>query len=131
MKRSVSAVAEIQGVVARGFEPVREAFLENFSRRNELGAACSVYQHGERVVDLWGGVRNAATHEPWEADTMVVVFSATKGLAAMTMAIAHSRGWLDYDEFVSTRPGRIRPTREGCDHRSPAVVASGGTICVR
>jgi CubicO group peptidase (beta-lactamase class C family) len=102
MRPTASAVADIEGVVASGFESVREAFLENFSRRNELGAACCVYQHGEKVVDLWGGVRNAATGEPWEADTMVVVFSATKGLAAMTLAIAHSRGWLDYEEFVST-----------------------------
>jgi CubicO group peptidase (beta-lactamase class C family) len=52
------------------------------------------------VVDLWGGIRNKATGEPWEEDTMVVVYSATKGLAAMTLALAHSRGWLDYEERV-------------------------------
>jgi CubicO group peptidase (beta-lactamase class C family) len=52
------------------------------------------------VVDLWGGVRNIATGEPWEEDTMALVYSTTKGLAAMTLAIAHSRGWLDYDELV-------------------------------
>jgi CubicO group peptidase (beta-lactamase class C family) len=79
---------------------VREAFAENFFRRNELGAACCVYRDGEKVVDLWGGVRNKATGEPWEADTMVLVFSATKGLAAMVMALAHSRGLLDYEERV-------------------------------
>jgi CubicO group peptidase (beta-lactamase class C family) len=61
-----------------------------------------VYRHGEKVVDLWGGVRNKATGESWEADTMVLVHSATKGLAAMTLALAHSRGWLDYEERVST-----------------------------
>jgi len=54
-----------------------------------------------KVVDLWGGTRNKETGEPWEYDTMVVVHSATKGLAAMTLAVAHSRGWLDYDERVS------------------------------
>jgi CubicO group peptidase (beta-lactamase class C family) len=57
--------------------------------------------HGEKVIDLWGGIRNKQTREPWEQDTMVVVHSATKGLAAMTLAIAHSRGWLDYEERVS------------------------------
>ena len=93
---------EIHGHVSKGFEPVREAFAENFSRRKELGAACCVYHHGEKVVDLWGGIRNKATGEPWEEDTMVLVFSATKGLAAMTMALAHSRGLLDYDERVCT-----------------------------
>jgi CubicO group peptidase (beta-lactamase class C family) len=93
---------EIHGRVANGFEPVRDAFLENFSRRKELGAACCVYRHGEKVVDLWGGIRNRATGEPWEEDTMVIVHSTTKGLAAMTLALAHSRGWLDYEERVCT-----------------------------
>ena len=92
----------VEGHVSRGFEAVREAFAENFARRGELGGACSVYRHGEKVVDLWGGIRNKQTGEPWERDTMVVVHSATKGLAAMTLALAHSRGWLDYEERVAT-----------------------------
>jgi CubicO group peptidase (beta-lactamase class C family) len=92
----------IEGHVSAGFEAVRDAFAENFSRRNELGGACCVYHRGEKVVDLWGGVRNKATGEPWQADTMVLVYSTTKGLAAMTLAMAHSRGWLDYDERVCT-----------------------------
>jgi CubicO group peptidase (beta-lactamase class C family) len=91
----------VEGHVSTGFEPVREAFEENFERRHELGGACCVYLHGEKVVDLWGGVRNRDTGEPWEEDTMVVVHSASKGLAAMTLAVAHSRGWLDYEEHVS------------------------------
>jgi CubicO group peptidase (beta-lactamase class C family) len=93
---------KIQGTVSPGFEGVREAFVENFERRNELGAACSAYLNGEKVVDLWGGIRNKTTGELWEKETMVVVYSTTKGLAAMTLAIAHSRGWLDYDERVRT-----------------------------
>jgi CubicO group peptidase (beta-lactamase class C family) len=91
----------IQGHVSAGFEAVRDAFAENFSRRHELGGACCVYHRGEKVVDLWGGVRNKSTGEPWEEDTMVLVYSATKGLAAMTLALAHSRGWLDYEERIS------------------------------
>ena len=93
---------EVQGQIAPGFERVRDAFAENFARRNELGGACCAYHGGQKVVDLWGGRRNAQTLEPWEQNTMVVVHSATKGLAAMTLAIAHSRRWLDYDERVST-----------------------------
>lgn len=92
----------VEGHVSRGFEAVREAFAENYARRGELGGACCVYRHGEKVVDLWGGIRNKQTGEPWEQDTMVVVHSATKGLAAMTLAVAHSRGWLDYEERVAT-----------------------------
>ena len=93
---------EIHGFVSRGYEAVRDAFAENFSLRREIGAACCVYHKGEKVVDLWGGVRNKATGEPWEENTMALVYSATKGLAAMTLALAHSRGWLDYDERVCT-----------------------------
>ena len=93
---------KIHGFVRSGYEPVRKAFAENFSQRGELGAACCVYHNGDKVVDLWGGVRNKASGEPWEEDTMVVVYSTTKGLAAMTLALAHSRDWLDYDELVST-----------------------------
>lgn len=90
----------IEGHVSKGFEPVRDAFAENFIKRHELGGACCVYHRGEKVVDLWGGVRNTATGEPWEEDTMVLVYSATKGLAAMPLALAHSRGWLDFEERV-------------------------------
>jgi len=89
--------ADVHGHVSPGFEPVRAAFVENFARRHEMGGACSAYLNGEQVVDLWGGVRNRRTGEPWEQDTMVLIYSATKGLAAMTMALAHSRGWLDYE----------------------------------
>jgi CubicO group peptidase (beta-lactamase class C family) len=96
------ATPSVEGHVSRGFEAVREVFEENFARRSELGGACCAYYRGEKVVDLWGGIRHRATGEPWERDTMVVVHSATKGLAAMTLAIAHSRGWLDYDERVAT-----------------------------
>ncbi|WP_343082233.1 serine hydrolase domain-containing protein [Ostreiculturibacter nitratireducens] len=92
---------EIQGQVSPEFEPVRLAFEDNFARRGELGGAVCVYRHGDCVVDLWGGIRDAETGAPWEKDTMVLVFSATKGLAAMTIALAHSRGWLDYEARVA------------------------------
>jgi CubicO group peptidase (beta-lactamase class C family) len=105
-KNAVNAQASrrtaTHGYARKGFQAVREAFVENFERRNDLGAACCIYYRGEKVVDLWGGVRSKISGEPWEEDTMVVVFSATKGLAAMTLALAHSRGRLDYDERICT-----------------------------
>ena len=91
----------IGGDVARGFEAVSEVFRDNFTRRAELGGACCAYWHRHKVVDLWGGIRSRQTGEPWEKDTMVIVHSASKGLAAMTLAIAHSRGWLDYEDRVA------------------------------
>jgi CubicO group peptidase (beta-lactamase class C family) len=94
--------AVIRGFTSGGFEGVRAAFADNFARRRELGGACCAFHVGDKVADVWGGIRNKETGEPWEENTMVVVHSATKGLAAMTLAIAHSRGWLDYDERVAT-----------------------------
>ena len=91
----------ISGSVKPGFEAVRAAFVENFERRNELGAACCIYHKGEKVVDLWGGIRDKSTGQPWEEDTMAAVFSTTKGLAGLAMALAHSRGLFDYEERVS------------------------------
>jgi CubicO group peptidase (beta-lactamase class C family) len=90
----------VKGQVSQGFEALREVFADNFARRRELGGACCACYRGQKVVDLWGGIRNKQTGDPWERDTMAIVYSATKGLAAMTLAIAHSRGWLDYEERV-------------------------------
>jgi CubicO group peptidase (beta-lactamase class C family) len=59
------------------------------------------YYRREKVVDLWGGVRNEATGEFWEEETMVIVFSATKGLSGHAIALAHSQGLFDYDERIS------------------------------
>ena len=89
------------GQVAPGFEGVREAFDQNFAERGEIGAAVAAYWHGQKVVDLWGGRRSPESEAPWSADTLVVVMSTTKGLAAMTMAIANARGWLDYDAPIA------------------------------
>ena len=92
----------ISGFVRGGFEGVRAAFDANFTSRNELGGACCAYYMGTAVVDLWGGIRDKRTRAPWDRDTMAILHSATKGLAAMTLAVAHSRGWLDYEERVAT-----------------------------
>src|SRR3712207_3829859 len=91
----------IGGSVAHGFEPVRRAFERNLASGRELGAACAAYVGGEKVVDLWGGVRDARSGARWDEDTLVLVYSTSKGLAAMTLALLHSRGLLDYDERVS------------------------------
>jgi CubicO group peptidase (beta-lactamase class C family) len=91
----------IEGFADPRFSGVREAFIENFTLRGELGGACCIYEHGRKVVDLWGGLRDRASGEPWRENTMVIVHSTTKGMAAMVMALAHSRGWLDYDERIS------------------------------
>lgn len=90
----------MDGTVAPGFEPVAEAFRSNFVRRGELGAACAAYHDGECVVDLWGGYRDADMTRVWKEDTLVLMFSATKGVAALAMAHAHSRGCFGFDDRV-------------------------------
>jgi CubicO group peptidase (beta-lactamase class C family) len=80
---------------------VRDVFADNFRRRGEIGAACAAYYRGDKVVDLWGGVRDLATGEPWEEDTLVMVFSTTKGMAAIALAVAHSRRLYEYDAPVA------------------------------
>jgi CubicO group peptidase (beta-lactamase class C family) len=101
LKVDVGADA-LRGDVDDGYGPVADAFRRNFAERDEIGAACAVYRDGRKVVDLWGGYRDGVTRAPWEADTLVPMFSTTKGVASMAVAVAHSRGLLDYDAPVAT-----------------------------
>lgn len=91
----------IHGQVEPGFETVREEFTRNFKQRGEVGAACAIYYQGKKVVDLWGGYQDPKTQAPWEEHTMAIVFSTSKGMSAMTLAMLHSLGCLDYEEKVS------------------------------
>jgi CubicO group peptidase (beta-lactamase class C family) len=92
----------IHGWVEPGFEEVEAEFRKNFAERGELGAACAIYYQGHEVVDMWGGYRDEKTMAPWEQDTLVGVFSTTKGIAALAMALAHSQGLFEWDEKVAT-----------------------------
>ncbi|MFC5654722.1 serine hydrolase domain-containing protein [Streptomyces nogalater] len=96
---------DVNGTVAEGFEPVREAFAENFARLGERGAAVAVYRDGHRVVNLWAGTRDidgAAGAVPWEPGTAQIMRSATKGVAAAALLLLHQRGELDLDAPVGT-----------------------------
>ncbi len=88
---------DVNGTVAEGFEPVREAFARNFSGLGERGAAVAVYRGGRKVVDLWAGTKDVDGTEPWEQGTAQVVRSATKGVAAAVPLILQQRGELDLD----------------------------------
>jgi CubicO group peptidase (beta-lactamase class C family) len=104
----------VAGRVEPGFEPVETAFRETLRDDRELGAACAVSHRGELVVDLWGGYRDAARTDPWTADTLVLVFSTTKGVAAAAMAHARSRGQFAYDDRVADHwPAFARHGKDG------------------
>ncbi|MEV5145553.1 serine hydrolase domain-containing protein [Streptomyces sp. NPDC052727] len=93
---------DVNGTVAEGFEPVREAFAANFALLGERGAAVAVYRDGHRVVDLWAGTRDVDGTAPWQRGTAQIVRSATKGVAAAALLLLHQRGELDLDAPVGT-----------------------------
>jgi CubicO group peptidase (beta-lactamase class C family) len=83
----------VKGSVAPGFEPVRDAFATVLARTSG-GAAFSVVRRGEVLVELWGG-------PGWARDTLVVLFSGTKGVVATVLALLHARGRIDPSSPVS------------------------------
>ncbi|MFX1312149.1 MAG: serine hydrolase domain-containing protein [Promethearchaeota archaeon] len=91
----------IHGSVEPEFEKVKDVFIKNFENGEEVGAACAIYHKDQKVVDLWGGYRDKKSKDPWKEDTYVLVFSTTKGISAMAVALAHSKGYFDYDDKVS------------------------------
>ncbi|MFB6721423.1 serine hydrolase domain-containing protein [Kribbella sp. NPDC056345] len=93
--------AEVQGTVAAGFEPVRDAFQRNFEQGAEVGAGLTIYQNGQPVVDLWGGAADPGTHRPWQHDTIAALASTTKSLAAGALLLLVERGDVDLDEPVA------------------------------
>ncbi len=89
------------GSVAPGFERVREVFERNFADGLEVGAACSAVVDNEVVVDLWGGDADPKTKREWQRDTIVNVFSTTKGVASIAILHAASHGLFAFDDRVS------------------------------
>jgi CubicO group peptidase (beta-lactamase class C family) len=91
----------IGGEVDEGYGKLADVFRSNLSSGKEVGAAFAVYRDGRKVVDLWGGYRNGITQAPWGKDTLVNVFSTTKGVASLAVAVAASRGLLSYEAKVA------------------------------
>ncbi|WP_340378694.1 serine hydrolase domain-containing protein [Streptomyces sp. SS7] len=120
-----TTIEGIQGEVAPGFEPVREAFAANFERHHDIGAAVCVYHRGRPVVDLWAGTADPATDRPWTRDTLQLVYSATKGATATAAHLLAQRGELDLDapvaeywpEFAAHGKERV-PVRQLLSHRA-------------
>lgn len=91
----------VKGYVKPGFEPVYEEFLHNFESGKETGAALSVYYKGEKVVDLWGGYAHKKNKQKWDENTLVLLFSTTKGIASISLAKLHSEGKIDFNKKVA------------------------------
>lgn len=90
------------GTYADGFAKVAQVFASQLRSGEEIGAGFAVYQGGRCVVDLWGGLADVERDVPWRRDTRVVLFSVTKGLAAMALALLADRGLLEWDAPAAT-----------------------------
>src|SRR6202035_5115573 len=91
----------IAGNCDQRFDRVKAAFAENFEKRNEYGAAVAVTIDGRQVVDLWGGNADRERTRPWARDTIVNVFSTTKGITAICAHRLVDQGLLDLDAPVA------------------------------
>jgi CubicO group peptidase (beta-lactamase class C family) len=92
---------QLQGFAEEGFGAVADAFAANFERAGEVGAAVAVHRGGRPVVDLWAGVANPENGRPWASDTVVTVFSCSKGVLAILANLAIQDGLLDTDQPVA------------------------------
>lgn len=91
----------VDGTVAPGFEGLRKEFETNFVARGDVGASLAVYVDGVLVVDLWGGIADLATGQPWERRTFGLVYSVTKGASSLVVNLLASRGDLDLEAPVA------------------------------
>jgi CubicO group peptidase (beta-lactamase class C family) len=80
---------------------LKTLFQENFEKRGELGAAVSVWQNGKLVIDLYGGFCDASREKPWAADTVVLVWSATKGIGSACVLHALQQYKIELNRAVS------------------------------
>lgn len=93
-------MSKVSGHCDPRFAKVREAFEAGFESGEEVGAAVAITLDGEPVVDLWGG--EARPGVPWADDTLVNVYSTTKGMTAICAHKLIERGQLDVDAPVAT-----------------------------
>jgi CubicO group peptidase (beta-lactamase class C family) len=98
---TVGVMTTVQGTCAPRFAEVAEEFERNLVERGEVGASVCVTLEGETVVDLWGGIADPTSGRPWEEDTICVVWSCTKGAAALCAHMLVSRGQLELDAPVA------------------------------
>ena len=93
--------AEVHGRCDERFSPVRDAFARNFEEFGEVGAAVAVTIDGKPVIDLWGGVVDKDTKSPWQQDTIVTVYSTTKGMTTICAHRLVEQGLLDLNAPVA------------------------------
>lgn len=116
----------ITGFVAAGFEPVREAFEQNFADGLEHGASFAAYLGDELVVDLRGGFADRAGSVAWDERTLCPVYSASKPVGALIIATLVERGALDYDAPVADYWPEFAANGKGATTVAEALSHQGG-----
>ena len=101
MSQVADRKSEIHGTCDARFRRVRETFESAFERGAEVGAAVCLTLDGECVVDLWGGWMDRERRRPWQRDSLVNVFSTTKGMTALCAHRLVDQGKLDLDAPVA------------------------------
>lgn len=113
------------GTCADEFQAVQDAFEENFQINGEVGAGLSVYLDGEQVVNLTGGVKNLEG-EQYDENTLQMVFSTTKGAAAMCVHHLADQGKIDFDRPVTTYWPGVRSGGQRRHNRPPIAESPSG-----
>ncbi|MCS5543734.1 MAG: beta-lactamase family protein [SAR86 cluster bacterium] len=93
---------EIQGECHPQFSKVEEVFSELYEENREIGSAFAIFKDGKPIINIWAGHQNPEKTKAWTEDTIVTVYSTTKGVAALCIALAVEKGLLDYREKVAT-----------------------------
>ena len=91
---------QMNGYFEPEYQPVVDAFLENFRVEDEIGAGCSVIVAGKTVVDIWGGWRNGAMDDAWDEASTVCMMSVAKGITAICFNMLMDRGLVSPNDPV-------------------------------
>jgi len=116
---------EVHGSVAGPFSRVREVFADVLAGQPGTGASFAVWHGGTWVVDLWGGYADAGHTRPWQRDTLVMPYSATKPFAALCVLTLVDRGLVDLDAPMRRYWPQLRAeasVRDVLSHRAGVVV---------
>ncbi len=103
LKQTISARGHrfsLGGQFHSEYQPVVDAFIENFMLEDEIGAACSIVREGKTVVDIWGGWRTGAMDDPWDAESTVCMMSVAKGITAICFNMLMDRGLINPNDPV-------------------------------
>lgn len=96
-----SITTEVHGYCHDQFAHLHQAFIDNFKLHNDVGAAISLVVDGELLVNLHGGYQDKLKTQPWTKDTLVNVWSTTKGVSAACFAMLVDRGVISYETRLS------------------------------